>query len=116
MPDFLLPNGFLDGEPPEWYAVIRPTEFRPARYDGVPRKAADGAEPRILIVEAGTVGDVFVSEYAGDFGYITDRWYSTREAAVEDIEARFGAELGPWLPVPDEESPPEGYVLRALSS
>jgi hypothetical protein len=116
MLDFQLPNGFLSGDPPSWYAVIRPAELRPARYDGVPRHAAEASESRILILEAGAEGDVFVSEYAEDFGYVTDTWFAAREAAVDDVEQRFGDQLGVWLPVPAEESDPESYVLRTLSS
>src|SRR4051812_40423125 len=116
MLEFQLPTGFLNGEPPSWYAIVRPGALRPSRYDGVPRQAANEAEPRIFILEQGGESDVFVSEYAEDLSYITDSWYPTREFAAEDLETRFGDQLGPWSPVPGEESNPESYVLQSTSS
>src|SRR5688572_30604953 len=53
MLEFELPAGLLDGDPPSWYAVVRPDELRAPTYDGTPRAASEGAEPRILILEAG---------------------------------------------------------------
>lgn len=116
MHEFLLPPGLIDGEPPSWYAVVRPMELRTPSYDGIPRSAATGASPRILILEPGGEHDVFVSEYAEDLGYITDSWFATREAALEDADDRFGDGLGPWLPIPAPEAHPETFVLRALAS
>ena len=116
MLEFLLPVGLLDGEPPSWYALVRPDDLRPAPYDGVPRAARSGAEPRILVLEAGGAADAFVAEYAADLGYISDAWFPTREAAVSDAVARFGDSLGPWLPVPAAEDPPEHFVLSAVSA
>ena len=116
MLEFLLPRGLLDGDPPSWYAVVRPDQLHAPSYDGKPRCGAEGAEPRILIMEAGGESDVFVSQYAEDLGYLTDSWYPTREAAIQDCEAAFGDQLGTWQPIPEGESHPEGYVLRRLAS
>ena len=116
MLEFQLPPGLLDGDPPSWYTVIRPDEFQPPPYDGTPRGGAEGAEPRVLIMEAGGESDVFVSQYAQDLGYLTEVWYSTREAALQDLKTMFGDDLGPWLPVPEGESHPESYVLSRLAS
>ena len=116
MLEFQSPAGLLDGKPPSWYAVIRPDDLKPPEYDGTPRAAADGAEPRILTMEAGGTHDVFVSEYAETLGYITDSWFPTREAALDDSDDRFGEDLGQWLPVPENESHPESFVLRTLAS
>ena len=116
MLDFLQPRGLLEGDPPSWYVVIRPHELRAPSYDGTPRGAPEGAEPRILLMEAGGESDVFVSQYAENLGYLTDTWYPTRESAVEDCQALFGGDLGPWQPIPESESNPESYVLRQLAS
>ena len=66
-------------------------------------------------MEAGGERDVFVSHYAEDLGYLTDLWFATREAAVQDSEATFGEELGPWLPIPSGESHPRKLRLAATS-
>lgn len=116
MLEFLQPPGLLDGEPPSWYAVVRPDDLTPPSYDGKPRAAADDAEPRILIMEPGDDSDVFVSQYDAALGYITDNWYPTRESAIADCEDRFGKDLGPWTPVPEKESSPEQYVLSRIAS
>jgi hypothetical protein len=116
MLEFQLPAGLLEGDPPSWYAVVRAHELHTPAYDGTPRAAPAGAEPRILIMEAGGERDVFVSHYAEDLGYLTDLWFATREAAVQDSEATFGEELGPWLPIPSGESHPESFVLQELAS
>lgn len=116
MLEFQLPAGLLDGDPPSWYAVVRAHELHTPTYDGTPRAAPEGAEPRILIMEPGGENDVFVSHYAENLGYLTDAWFPTRESAVQDSEATFGDELGPWLPVPGRESHPERFVLHRLAS
>ena len=116
MLEFQLPAGLLDGNPPSWYAVVRAGELQPPAYDGTPRSAPEGAEPRILIIEAGGEHDTFVSYYAADLGYLTDAWFATREAAIQDAEVTFGEDLGPWLPVPHGESHPETFVLHRLAS
>lgn len=115
MLEFLQPPGLLDGDPPSWYAVVRASELSPPAYDGKPRAAADGAEPRILIMEPGDESDVFVSTYDATLGYITDTWYPTREAAITDSEEQFGSDLGPWTPIPDNESAEE-YVLSRIAA
>ena len=115
MHEFELPAGFLDGEPPSWYAVVRPMELQPPSYDGAPRRAAEGAQPRILILEAGGESDVFVSYYAEDLGYLTDEWFPTREAAVGCFEKAF-AGLGPWNPIPSDVVHPESFVLHQLAT
>lgn len=115
MLEFLQPPGLLDGNPPSWYAVVRPDDFSVPIYDGQPRAAAQNAEPRVLIMEPGDESDVFVSRYDSSLGYITDAWYPTREAAISDCEELFGDDLGPWTPVPEAESKPERYVLARLS-
>jgi hypothetical protein len=116
MHEFLFPTGLIHGNPPSWYAVVRPTELRAPSYDGIPRPAATGALPRILILEPGDERDAFVSEYAEDLGYITDSWFATREEAVEDADRRFGDSLGPWMAVAAHETHPESFVLGALAS
>lgn len=116
MLEFQLPPGLLDGDPPSWYAVVRPEDLYPPTYDGTPRGAPEGAAPRILIMEAGGERDVFVSQYAENLGYLTDIWYPTREAALEDCEALFGESLGAWQAIPGGESHPESYVLQRLAS
>jgi hypothetical protein len=116
MDEFLLPTGLIDGDPPSWFAVVRPAELRAPSYNGIPRPAATGALPRILILEPGDKHDAFVSEYAEDLGYITDGWFATREEAVEDADRRFGDSLGPWVPVSADQTHPESFVLGILSS
>jgi hypothetical protein len=115
MLEFSLPEGLLDGDPPYWFAVIDPGNFHPPPYDGT-RKGATGAEPRILVLEPGGEMDAFVSQYAGNLGYITDSWYPTREAALEDAVSVFGELLGPWVPVPVGESDPEAFILRTAGA
>ena len=110
MLEFLQPPGLLDGNPPSWYALVRAQGLSPPAYDGNPRAAANGAEPRILIMEPGDESDVFVSTYDATLGYITDTWYLTREAALTDCEEQFGNDLGPWTPIPDNDNAEE-YVL-----
>jgi hypothetical protein len=112
MLEFLQPPGLLDGSPPSWYAVVRADELSPPTYDGKPRTAAHGAEPRILIMEPGDESDVFVSTYDATLGYITDSWYPTREAAVADCEEHFGDDLGTWIPIPENESTEEWVLTR----
>jgi hypothetical protein len=115
MLEFLQPPGLLDGNPPSWYAVVRANELSPPAYDAKPRAAADGAEPRILIMEPGDQSDVFVSAYDATLGYITDTWYATREAAVADCEEHFGNDLGAWTPIPEGEIAEE-YALSRIGS
>lgn len=115
MLEFLLPPGLIDGDPLDWYAVIRPAEFSPTSYDGKPFSAPEGAEARILILESFDEGAVFVSRYSGDFGYITDISYQNREDAVADCSAEFGDELGMWTPIPSEVDHAETYVLGILA-
>ncbi|HEY4303501.1 MAG TPA: hypothetical protein VGM82_03495 [Gemmatimonadaceae bacterium] len=114
MHEFLLPVGLLDASPPSWYTLIGPP-LRSSAYDGVPHPAPDGAAPRILVLEPGGASDAFLAEYAEDFGYITDSWFATREAAVADADQRFGDLLGTWMPIPETESHPETFALRAVS-
>jgi hypothetical protein len=117
MLEFLLPPGFLDAEPPYWYAVVRAASLPARDYDGVPRGAAADAETRILVFEPGgegIEGGVFVARYSESLGYITDSWYATREAAAEDIAEEFGDGLGPWTPVPPDEDDPERHVLTTV--
>ena len=113
--EFHLPAGLLEGDPPAWYAVVRHHEFHPPHYDGKPRAATDGAQPRILIMEPGGESDVFVSLYAEDFGDLTDLWFPSREEAVQGCEDTVGDELGAWQPIPHGESRPESFVLHRLS-
>ncbi|MDB4906257.1 MAG: hypothetical protein JWO05_1041 [Gemmatimonadetes bacterium] len=118
MLEFLLPAGFLDAEPPYWYAVVRPSDLSFASYDGEPRRAPPDAETRVVVFEPageGIEGGVFVSRYAASLGYITDSWYPTREAAITDVSHELGEELGPWTPVPESEDHPESYVLHLLA-
>src|ERR1700722_7590280 len=114
MLEFLQPPGLLEGDPPSWYAVVRADELSPPTYDAKPRTAADGAEPRILIMEPGDESDVFVSTYDATLGYISDMWHPTREAAVAYCEGHFGHDLGSWNPVPENESAEE-YVLSRVA-
>jgi hypothetical protein len=114
MLEFELPPGLLDGEPPSWYAVIRSDELHAQEYDGTPRAAPEGAEPRILIMEPGDESDVFISSYDGQLRYLTDSWYPTREAAVADCETEFGDHLGPWTPIPEDEPDVEKYALTRI--
>ncbi len=117
MLEFLLPPGLIDAEPPYWFATIRGAELPRQHYDGVPRPAVNlEAEPRILVLEPGGAADVFVSHYAADLGYLTDTWYATREAALEDLAAIHGTDLDTWRPVPESESHPETYILRLAAS
>ena len=115
MLEFLLPPGLIDGEPLDWYAVVRPTEFRGTAYDGKPFSAASGAEARILILESLDEGTAFVSRYAADFGYITDTSYGSREEAIADCSSEFGDQLGTWTPIPDGVDHAETYVLSHLA-
>jgi hypothetical protein len=91
-------------------------ELSPPPHDAKPRAAADGAEPRILIMEHGDQSDVFVSAYDAALGYITDTWYATREAAVADCEEQFGNELGSWTPIPEDENAEEDVLSKFGSS
>ena len=114
MLEFLRPTGFLEAEPPYWYALVRPDDLPAGSYDGVPRGAEEGAETRVIVFEPagyGIEGGVFVSRYDASCGYIGDSWYPTREAAVTDLENEFGDSLVPWTPVPAEEEDAERYVL-----
>jgi hypothetical protein len=115
MLDFLQPPGLLEGDPPSWYVVIRPDNLPPTVYDGRPRNAPDGATPRILIMEPGAEFDVFVSSYDCTLAYITDMWYPTREQAIESCDEQFGADVSPWIPIPENENPEE-YVLSTIAS
>jgi hypothetical protein len=113
--DFLAPQGLLEGDPPSWYAVVRPNELRAVPYDGKPRAAIEGAEPRVLILEPGDESDVFVSKYDATLAYVTDVWYRTREAAIEELDTEFGKDLGPWMPIPEDVPHAETYVLGRIS-
>lgn len=117
MLEFLLPQGLLSAEPGFWYAIIG-DEAVPARgYDGIPRAAEEGAATCVVMLEPageGIEGGAFVARYSASLGYISDAWFASREAAIEDIVAEFGEEVGPLTPVPDDESDPEAYVLRAV--
>jgi hypothetical protein len=113
--EFIQPPGLLNGDPPSWYAVIRPDELPPTVYDTTPRSAPDGASPRIFIMEPGAESDVFVSTYDCSLAYITDIWYPTREQAITSCDEQFGSELSPWMPIPENESP-EKYVLSTIAS
>jgi hypothetical protein len=116
MYEFLLPIGLLAGEPPYWYAVVRPNEFPPTPYTGQPRNGSPEAETRVLILEPGGGIDAFLSPYDASLAYQTDSWYPTREAAVEDVTEEFGDSLGAWTPVPEEEHDAELFVLRRVST
>lgn len=114
MLDFQLPPGLIDGDPPHWFAVIspgRPLSLPPG--DSGHPAAAEGAEPRVLILEPGGEDDAFLSRYDAGLGYITDEWHSTREAAIEGANEEFGDELGPWSPIPEGEDA-ELFVRRSL--
>jgi hypothetical protein len=115
MLEFLYPSGLIDGDPPSWYAVVRVAELNPPTYDGNPRVAADGAQPRVLIMEPGHENDVFLSTYDATLAYITDTWYPTREAVITDCEHQFGDDLSPWTPIPENESAEE-YVLSKIAA
>ena len=102
MLDFLLPPGFLDAEPPYWYAVIR----------------APAATARVLVFEPGgegLEGGVFVTRYGPALDYLTETWYPTREAAIADVTEEFGDDLGPWTPVPESERDVERYLRATVA-
>ena len=116
MLEFLLPPGLIDGDPLDWYAVVRPNEFDAVSYDGKPFSAPDGAEARILILESFEEGSVFVSRYSGNLGYITDIGYQSREEAVAHCGEEFGDQLGTWTPIPEDTEHAETYVLNLLAA
>jgi hypothetical protein len=116
MLEFQLPAGLLNGDPPSWYATIGSDASWPEHFDGTRRAAALGSAVRVVILEPGGELDVFVSEYAETLGYIMDRWFPTRESAIQDYDQMFGDQLGSRHAIPEAESHPEGYVLRALAS
>ena len=66
-------------------------------------------------MEPGAESDVFVSTYDSTLAYITDTWYPTREQAIESYDEQFGADLSPWIPIPENASPEE-YVLSKIAS
>jgi hypothetical protein len=68
------------------------------------------------MIEPGGERDAFLAEYAEDFGYITDSWFATREAAIEDADRRFGDLLSDWAPIPETAASPESFALRAVST
>jgi hypothetical protein len=110
--EFLLPAGLLDGNPPYWYAVVGAGTGPAIRdYKGVHGAPAEGAVPRVLVLEPGAEWDCFVSRYDVTGGYITEHGYPTREQALEDLAAEFGDLLGSWKSVPEQIQDAEHYAL-----
>jgi hypothetical protein len=112
MPDFLFPDGLLGGDPPYWYAAIGHGTGRVVRnYEG-PASAPEGTATAIVVLEpGGTDVDAFLSRYDSRGRFVSDAWYPTREAALQDLAGEFAISLGTWHPVPPAVTDVEPFVF-----